>query len=1069
MTPISLNHRYTRALYDADSAEFTAHLRPFVPLDAPGMPPPGPNFIAHATDLGDEEIDLAAAKRKKVQPAPGEILVNLYRSALYNPQFAMPIAVKNDLVPVSFLPGHIIGAAPVENGVFLPAVVDDYGPKPARVMLVGKFPGSAEIGSSNALAGSTMRPFWQALRDCQIPQHEYDSWYMTFACKFAPPDPDVTAVPAAWLKDCSPLLAEEIRLVRPDYILCFGAEATKAVLGVTGSVAGLVGRAVPLKTFDEDGNRREAVVMPISHPGYILRKPELYEDFVGHIRRFSELLAGASVETEVVDHAEVYTEDALRAVVDEMLADPDPNANIIAVDCEWNGEYPTEPDAYLRTVQVSNRDRWARTIVLRHQCGQIAFQPNLAAAQTQLNRLLKSTPERHVRVGGHFLRADLPWLIDFGVDVRDEYGPAPDVNDRSRGGWDTSLMYHAVNETAKYGLDACSMKFTSAPIYWEEIDKWNKKRKKASAADSGYGNVPAHILHPYASYDADVTRRIMIHFYGTNATDGLLANEACGLDCWGPYWIAHSASLAFLEMELTGLVIDRDRADDLTKLFMETQSRILNEIRTDLNWPDFNPKSQPQLSVALFGTEFGARYTNAPAIPEDATPLNLDPIKTTGKRPTLWVELSFRGIDPNTATPSTDKESLGILGHGHPTAAKIRDYKFISQVLQSVLRKPTVTDDGEYSTDENGNYSYEKGLVGCVHADGRVRTHFFQTKETGRASSSRPPLQNLSKRREDDYTRIVGPDKYEHPVRSILRVPPGYIGIETDLTGAELAVLAWLSQDQNMIEHVRRNNLPSSHPDHYDIHSRQAVKAFNLRGVPPTKKGLESIGKVGLRVAAKNVNFGIPYGRGAEAIARQCKEEGVEVTPEECQAMIDAYFNVYPRTKDFLAECRRRSQNPGWLVGPYGRIRRFADANFNQQSKGRGAKPYAVVGEQERQAQNFPIQGGVADAVSIALSNFYRYRINHPDVDYKIALQIHDAVVLIVPLEHAERVYKEVVPKCMVEDVPFWPRYLDGRLIPVDEPYRFATSRDVFVHWGEDITTEEIETYGLNWLLDCAD
>jgi DNA polymerase I-like protein with 3'-5' exonuclease and polymerase domains len=105
------------------------------------------------------------------------------------------------------------------------------------------------------------------------------------------------------------------------------------------------------------------------------------------------------------------------------------------------------------------------------------------------------------------------------------------------------------------------------------------------------------------------------------------------------------------------------------------------------------------------------------------------------------------------------------------------------------------------------------------------------------------------------------------------------VGIESDLKGAELAVLAWLSQDQSFIEHVRRNNLPEDHPDHYDIHSQQAVRAFRLTGIEPTKHGMKAAGK-SLRVAAKNVNFGIPYGRGAEAIARQCKEEAPRLRPK---------------------------------------------------------------------------------------------------------------------------------------------------------------------------------------------
>jgi uracil-DNA glycosylase family 4 len=1041
---LTFTHLLSQALDgDEESAALAEALYPFIDLAAPGMPPPGANFIDHANTLGDS-IDPAQVKKKKIEP--GRHLVYLYRRALYDPTFSLPIHIKNGLKVSQFVPGHIWGLA--EEGT--------YGPKVARVMVVSKIPGRDEMANMCVMTGRIGEQFENVLADLGVAEDEYHRWYTTFACKFGSPTPDSSTVPAVWLKDCATLLHQELRLVRPDFVLCLGQEAAKAVLNTTGNVSNLSGRVMTIKVPDGAGER-EIKVMTAMNPAFILRKPEAYEDFRGQICRFVDLINDRMQETETVDHADIYTEDALIEMVDEMISDPDPNANIIAVDCEWHGDYPTEAGAYLRTIQVSNRDKWARTIVLRYDNGAEAFRPNLDAACVQLNRLLKSTPDRKVRVGGHFLRADLPWLLDFGVDCRAEYAPAPMPDIRTEGGWDTSLLYHACNETAKFGLDECAMRFTSAPTYWVELDKWKKryqKRKKIKASDmEGYGVIPCSVLHPYASYDADVTRRIMMRFYGTNGTDGLISKDIFGNDCWLPYWTAHQASLAFLEMEQTGLVIDRPRADELTTLFMNTQDRLLAEIRTDLNWPAFNPKSQPQLAVALFGRQFLNRYTNTVAVPEDACPLNLTPVKTTGKRPVLWKELNYK-TRRESAVPSTDKESLGILGHTNATAAKIRDYKFISQVLVSVLRKPNTNEEGDFETNEDGHYTYEKGLIGAMHADGKVRTHLFQTKETGRASSSRPPLQNLSSRREDDYRRILG-ESYRHPVRSILRVPEGCVGIETDLTGAELAVLAWLSQDQNFIEHVRRNLLPEEHPDHYDIHSRQAVKAFALRGVEPTKTGMKNAGKKGLRVAAKNVNFGIPYGRGPEAIARQCKEEGVEVTAEECQLMIDAYFESYPRTKDFLAECRERSQMPGWLVGPYGRYRRFMPTTDR-----------AVIGEQQRQAQNFPIQGGVADAVSIALHNFYQYRKAHPDVQYDIALQIHDAIMLIVPVAHAERVYNEVVPKCMIDDVPFWPRRLDGALIPVKEPYHFGADREVFVSWGEKLKPDAAKALGLNWLYD---
>ena len=1045
---MSLEHLFSEALMHPEKQEMLEALYPAIPWANPDMPPSGANFVKHAQDLGDD-IDLDEIKKKKRAP-DSKRLDYLYRRAMYDPWFSLPVMSKRGVFTASFVPGHIVGGVNSREPII-------YGPKPARVMIVGKMPGQKNLDTRNAMAGRGIEVLIKALNTANVPRTEYAKWFVTFACKFAPERAEVENIEAAWFKDCAPLMAQELRLVKPDYILCLGADAVKAVLG---SPVKLNGRVANISVPMPDGATHDIKVMASLHPAYVAHKSDAAttSEFEGQIQRFVALTNDVLITKETVDHAEIYTEAALSETVDAMLSDPDPNANIVAIDCEWHGEYPTEPGAYLRTIQISNKDKWARTIVLRYESGAEAFRPNLDAAKNQLLRLFKSHDRRRMRVGGHFLRADLPWLIDFGVDVRDEYAPHPDANNRQAGGWDTSLLYHAYNETAKYALDDCVMRFTSAPTYWEKLYSWKKKfcaqNKIKPDAMGGYGECPSHVLHPYANYDVDVTRRIMMYFYGTNGHDGKIACDVNGNDCWLPYWTAHMASLAFLEMEMTGMVIDKDRTDALAHIFMEQQVKLLEEVRADLSWPAFNPKSHPQLAVALFGRGFAKNFTNKITVPDDAKPLELSPIKTTGKRPKLWhtIDAESRRKSP----PSTDKESLGILGHINPTAAKIRDYKFIAQVLQSVLRVPNVKDDGEFDTDENGNYIYEKGLVGSVHADGKVRTHLFQTKETGRASSSRPPLQNLSSRREDDYRRILG-EAYTHPVRSVLKVPEGCVGIETDLTGAELAVLAWLSQDANMIEHVRRNLLPEEHPDHYDIHSQQAVKTFALAGVVPTKTGMKDAGKKGLRVAAKNVNFGIPYGRGAEAIARQCKEEGVTVSPAECQAMIDAYFDSYPGTQDFLAACRDRSQNPGWIVGPYGRMRRFA-APF-------GNEP-AIVSEQQRQAQNFPIQGGVADAVSIALANFYRYRAEHPDIKYDIALQIHDAIVLIVPAAHAEVVYKEVIPKCMVDDVPFWPRRLDGSLIPVPEPYHFGMDRDVFVHWGEKIKPDEAKRLGLGWLLE---
>ena len=1099
-------------------------LYPFYPLTYTGMPLPGPSFCRQAVTMGGAPVIAGKGKSTQLVDA-GKYLHYLYRRALYDRRFSIHVLHKNQLLQAQYITGHPLNAAGS------PDQDDDetemaFGPRPSDVMVVGKHPGREELQQYRNFCGPASEDLYKAFSELGLTEKDYGDWYFTNAMRFGHLDPNSASIPIDWMKDCAPLLHQELLLVRPKFVLCFGGEAIKAILGKSYTVTSAAGRVFTVKIDMAPAGQAPDLhvmrVMGMLHPSAVFHRPELYDEFVLQLGMFWQVVSGVDLgaaESDL-DHKAIYTERELSRVIDEMLADPREDADIIAADAEWHGDYPTEPGAYLRTVQISNKAKWARAIVLRHAGGAPAFKPSIAAAFKQLNRLFHrngrdlgngkvlvargATPldaacasidvsaasaggsrvrnrnvtidipgpppepdltngivtKKRPRVGGHFFRADLPWFLHNGLDLRKLY--APDKVDPREGGWDTSLMYHAVNEATRYKLEDVAMRLTTAPRYDDKLQEWKKtfcatNRLQSEQLD-GYGECPAAILIPYGCYDADVTWRIQAKL---REPGGMLDKDAYGNNCWPSYHLHHRASLCFLEMEQVGMVVDRNRVDELVREFMEAQQRLLAELRRDLNWPDYNPKSTYHAVAALFGDQYVSKRDKETGLrarirPEGALTLGLMPLTTTGKRPKLWSRVLQTG-EADFLTPSTNKEVLGILGHKNPIARKQRDFKFIAQVMQSTLRVPTANDEGVFDVDENGNYEYEKGIAGLMHADGRIRTHLAQILETARAASRRPNLQNLSKRREDDYKRIIGKNVHVHPVRSILMMPPGYVGIEADLVGAELAVLAWLSQDPNMIDHVRRSALPEADPDHYDIHSQQAVRAFNLTDVVPTKTGMKKAGVPGLRVAAKNVNFGIPYGRSAEAIARQCAEEGVDVTEHDCQLMIDAYFAQYPGTEVFLEECRTRSQGPKWLRGPYGSYRRFVSTNDR-----------GVIGEQHRQSQNFPIQNGVADNVTIGLTALKDFRdtLNPDECWFEFVLQIHDAVILMCKVEHAHRVYHEILPECMVQRAPFWPMRLDGTPIQVDAPYRFGIDREVFIHWGEAITDEEAQRYQLpEWML----
>jgi DNA polymerase I-like protein with 3'-5' exonuclease and polymerase domains len=188
----------------------------------------------------------------------------------------------------------------------------------------------------------------------------------------------------------------------------------------------------------------------------------------------------------------------------------------------------------------------------------------------------------------------------------------------------------------------------------------------------------------------------------------------------------------------------------------------------------------------------------------------------------------------------------------------LRDIRLLDQVTKSVFRTPK-TKNGELVL-VDGRRVYGGGLGKYICNDSRIRSTFVQVKETGRASSARPNLHAISKRREDDYRKLLG-ESYTWPIRSCItsNLDPCYgeetCLIEADYKGAELMAMAVLARDATMLDHCLRNNLSEDDPNFYDMHSQMAVRSFGLN-CEPTKKGLKSIDRIGLRVASKNQLFG---------------------------------------------------------------------------------------------------------------------------------------------------------------------------------------------------------------------
>lgn len=971
-----------------------------------------------------------------------------------------------------------------------------------KVMAVGKMPGDDEMRFGRGLIGRSGRLLRATLEEYLV---DPSDWYVSNALRWPHPDPGSDAIPAEWTKTCLPLLRWEIDLVRPEFLFLFGSEALKGILGTSQTA-----ERCQFRLIEHPFGDRVIKVMTAVNAAAVLRKPEYEYPFKKAVSGMAAAVTTGSAWTKEDDylHLEVRTLDQLKNLVDVILASPGSEA--VAFDAEWHGPYPGEPGSYLRSVQFSWLPKQAAAVVL-HDAGGV---PVLWPDREEVCRLLGliaregQVPGRTPRVIGHNFNADLPWLAHMGLDLKFEFSQfvtyektddpltmTGEEYTRVRGGFDTMLAAHAVKETDDFKLELLAVSRLGLHRYDERLQDWKKQylsKHKMRAKDlDGYGEAPGNILvgdrveefpfgigvrDSYGCYDACVTRRLFDAYNGTKGQPGLLDRDEFGLSSRKPYWLAMLAAMAFGEFHTAGIRVDPRTAVSLSELFAHAYERLVDYLRETARWPTFAPNKTAECVELLFGVENANNRTKQGELkrlsPPDAVLANLEPYATTGKKPKLWEEVVARG-EQYKYKPGTGKETLMVLEKVHPHVALLKAIRSVGQALKFVLRPPDAQEEEGpdiLTPDEHDDPEFSDGMLSfLLECDGRVHSQFFQTKETGRASSARPPLQNVGKSVESTYERIFRdykevkrPDgsvreiiqrRYSSPIRSMILSKTGCKLADADWTGAELLIAAVQSGDENMLEHVRRAQLKESDPDFYDIHSSVAVQSFKL-DCAPTKKGLDSIGKKAIRTAAKACVFGTMYGQGAAALARKALQEGTDITVEQAEQLIAGLFELYPKLERYLHAAGERATNPRWLKNCHGRIRRFPHTDDRK-----------VRGDLERQAKNVPVQGGVADSMNLALHHLYWYRYEYDKCDthwYDLVLQVHDAVALEVPDHCLEWVVEEVLPECMSKRVPIWSCDFDGNRNPqFDKPFHLqAPPADVFSRWSVGLKRSELLACG---------
>jgi DNA polymerase I len=255
-------------------------------------------------------------------------------------------------------------------------------------------------------------------------------------------------------------------------------------------------------------------------------------------------------------------------------------------------------------------------------------------------------------------------------------------------------------------------------------------------------------------------------------------------------------------------------------------------------------------------------------------------------------------------------------------------------------------------------------------ADQHSRVHgeiTYTRTTTGRPAMRRPNLQNIPIRTEMGKR-----------IRDSFWARPGFKLLSVDYSQIELVILAHESQDPVMLEAFRTGK---------DVHKLGASRMFDTPYDSVTKEQRSSV---------KNLNFGIPYGVSAIGLREQFAIRGIVKTDGECQALIDAWFETHAGVRTFMARVHAEAKRFGYVRESIGGGIRWCPGARSELSWIREAAL--------REAGNFPMQGGAASLLEIAMGGIIRDLLPSlwdSGIDIEPLVPVHDELVFEVEEAYA--------------------------------------------------------------------
>jgi len=569
------------------------------------------------------------------------------------------------------------------------------GPKDAKLMIIGREPGQEEDLSGRPFIGRSGQLLNKTLSKIGIRREDV---YVTNVVKCAnsgenkPPNKKT-------VKHCRVNLVSEIEEIKPSIIVVLGSVALESVLGKSG--------ISKWKNNTYFSNEFNATVVPIYHPAYILRNPEVKKEFNKGFDIVKNLYHGGY-------HRGVVPKSTCKVAIADTKEKIDKVLTILESSDEFSFDLETSSlnpkIAEIGVFSVSWKDGYGVAIDWSKMY------------DGALNRLQKVMVSDKLKIG-HGAKYDISVLLERGMRVKRPF-------------FDTMISHSLINENVRHSLDECVLSYLDMGSYWDEVDEYKKKM----GDDVNYLKIPMKVLGEYGAKDAVATYKLYRIFKEELVKQDLLNYHNI-------YSIR--TMLLLTEMELYGIKIDREQLKILIGEYEEKLVGLFDNVRNDKHVKKLvSSKKSGKIK------ELDRKYNNSKMLQNRYN--NFDEYckkfsdswvfnpRSAPQMKKLFFDKEYLGLTSLMKTdkgaPSTNKKVLlRYAAKGVQLAKLIMDYRRVAAYLSNFL---TVV----YRESES---------------NGRIHTHFLQhSTVTGRLASQDPNLQNIP-RDADDYKKcFIADDGY---------------------------------------------------------------------------------------------------------------------------------------------------------------------------------------------------------------------------------------------------------------------------------------------------------------------